>query len=326
MTTKLPTIPGFTEEDLSALAPEEVAALEAEHIAGSPEREANLRELAAGADDDTGGEGGDGKPAAADDTKPAEGAATGAEDPGDEPTETVFKSEAPSDAQAQIEAATAAKNAAKEEDKAALKKLHDGEIDFEEYDAIRAKADAAIETANETIADLKTALKIAQRDEAAAQQEIANAWGKEVGSLMAAAKTEGIDYKGNEALNKELNGLVRAFGQEATEKGMSDVGLKASKWALAQAHALMKIRHPELVKAAPAPAAGDKPAGAPAAAAPVNAAQRHNLTTLGHMPNADRALGDNDAIAKFGTLEGDDLERAMAGMSPAEVEKLMAGV
>lgn len=314
--SKLPTIPGFTEEDLEALAPEEIAALEAEHIAGSPESEANLRELAEGAE---AGEEGEEKPAES--APAAEQPAEGSADAGEDAPTTTFRAEAPADAEAKLAEATAAKQTAKTEEAAALKQLHDGEIDFDAYNEIKAKSDAAIEAANETISDLKTAIKIAERDAAAAQQEVANAWSKEVATLMANSKAEGFDYKGNEKLSKELNGLVRAFGQEATEQGMSDDGLKASKWALAQAHAMMKLRHPELVKAAPANT-GTKPP-APASNTPQ---PRHALTALNNMPNADRTLGDNDEVSKFSQLEGEDLERAMARMSPAEVEKLMASV
>ena len=132
---------------------------------------------------------------------------------------------------------------------------------------------------------------------------------------MKSSKAEGLDYATDAKLNKELNGLVRAFGMEATENGMSDVGLAASKWALAQAHAVMKVRHASLLIA-------QTPSQARAAGQP-----RHNLTTLGSLPSADRNLSeDGDAVSRLGRLEGEDLERAMASMSAAEIDKLMLTV
>lgn len=319
--SKTPNIPGYTAEDLEALTPDEIEALENEHLAGNPADAAELAELAG-----EGAEGGDaaGTEGKAEGEQGAAGAAEGtteaAEEPGDAPA---YVANAPQDAEAQIKAQRDAIQAAKTAEKDALKKLHDGEIDFEEYDQIRNTSDAAVDAANEKLLELNLALNRAQVAEEMTQQQLARAWKGEVSELMKAAATEGLDYKGNAELNKELNGLVRAFGMEATERGMTDEGLKASKWALQQAHATMKLRHPELVKAAPAPAAGTKPneaAGKPADG------KRHNLATLASMPNADRPLGDTDDIAKFGQLEGEELEKAIAGMSPAQVEKLMASV
>lgn len=296
---KLPTIPGYTQEDLASLTPEELSALESD----SGDNEEELTAIASTADGevDTG---------VAD---PAAEVVESVETPDDAPAAPAYTAAAPEDATTQLDAMKAAKATAKSEDKAALKKLMDGEIDFAEYEAIKDKSDSDIDAANESIASLKAVISKAEISAEMTAQETARAWTTEVSGLMTAAKTEGFDYKGNEALNKELNGLVRAFGQEATEQGMTDDGLKASKWALKQAHDVMKMRHADLVKtvAKPVPAAG---------------APRHTLTTLNNMPNADRTLGDNDAISKFASLEGDDLERAMASMSKAEVEKLMASV
>lgn len=319
--SKTPNIPGYTAEELADLTPDEIAALENEHLAGNPGDAADLAELA--------GEGAEGGDAAGTEGKAegehgaagaAEGATETAEEPGDAPA---YVANAPQDAEAQIKAQRDAIQTAKTAEKEALKKLHDGEIDFEEYDKIRNTSDTAIEAANEKLLELNLAINRAQVAEEMTQQQLSRAWKGEVAELMKAAATEGLDYKGNAELNKELNGLVRAFGMEATERGMTDEGLKASKWALQQAHATMKLRHPELVKAAPAPAAGAKPGEA--AGKPADG-KRHNLATLASMPNADRPLGDTDDIAKFGQLEGEELEKAIAGMSPAQVEKLMASV
>lgn len=325
--SKIPNIPGFSAEDLEALAPEELAALEAEHLAGDSDSADALAELAG-----EGGDGADGGDAAGTEGKAegeqgAAGAAEGTTEAAEEPSDTpAYVANAPEDAEAQIKAQRDAIQAAKTAEKDALKKLHDGEIDFEEYDQIRNTSDTAIEAANEKLLELNLALNRAQVAEEMTQQQLARAWKGEVSELMKTAATEGLDYKGNAELNKELNGLVRAFGMEATERGMTDEGLKASKWALQQAHATMKLRHPELVKAAPSASSAAPGAKTGEATGKPADGKRHNLATLAQMPNADRPLGDTDDIAKFGQLEGEELEKAIAGMSPAQVEKLMASV
>lgn len=331
---KLPTIPGYSDRDLESLTPEELSALESDSgddregiealakddaAGGAGATEGDDKPAGAGAADD--GKGAkvdaDGKPLAVADGKPAGEAAAVVVD---EPTQVrkAFTADVPADAVAQMDSAKTAKAAAKTADKEALRKLHDGEIDFEEYETIKTKSEADIETANDTISDLKAAISKAEISAAMTQQELAGAYEREVAGLLKQGKAEGLDYKGDAALNKELNGLVRAFGAEATENGLTDDNLEASKWALAQAHSVMRVRHAaKLTKPAAAGAAGAASENQPAAA-------RHGLTTLAHMPNADRALGDTDAVAKFGQLEGDDLERAMATMSKAEIDKLMA--
>lgn len=296
-----PSIPGYTADELESLTPEELSALESD----SGDNEAELTEIAAEGTED----------AATGTTDVVEAVAEEPPEPASEATGYV--AQAPADAATQLEALKQQKAAAKAEDRAAFKQLNDGEIDFDAYEAIKNKADEATEAANDKMADIQKAISKAEISAEMAQQETVRTWKSELGNVMTAAKAEGLDYK-DAALGKEFDGLLRAFGQEASSQGMSDEGLKASKWALQQAHEVMKVRHADKLVAKPA-------AGKPAATT-ATAAARHSLTTLSSMPNADRALGDNDAISKFSALEGDDLERALAGMSKAEVDKLMASV
>lgn len=315
MSIKLPTIPGYTEADLASLTPEELSALESDQ--GD-----NLDDIKALA------EGGEGGEKGADDGKGDEGKpnATGAEaetaPEGGEPAAAVktgYVAEAPADAAEQLTTLKAAKQAAKDQDKEALKKLHDGEIDFEDYQKVKDAADTAIDEASEKISALQSVVSKAEISAEMTQQEVARAWQTEVGAMMKTGKSEGLDYAKDEALGKELDGLVKAFSVEAGARGMTDEGLAASKWALQQAHATMKMRHADkVVKPAEEPGKGKE--------GEANSGQRHSLTSLARMPNADRAQGDNDAISKFGDLQGEDLELAMARMTPAEVEKLMASV
>ena len=306
----LPTIPGYTAEDLAALAPEELSALQSDSGDGEDELREIVGEGAGDGEGDGAAAGENGAPAAGD--KPAGEQAAAEETP---PEPKVYVAEAPADAEAQLTAAKEAKAAAKEADKEALRQLHDGEIDFDQYQKVKESSDNAIEAANETISTVQTALNNAKIAQDMSEQKRATTWSNEIAGMMKSAKGEGLDYTANAELAKELNGLVKAFGLESQERGMDDTNLEASKWALQQAHATMKARHPELVKTVSGKADTNKP--------DANGA-RHNLQTLSVMPNADRALGDNDAVQKLGSLEGEDIERALAGMSPGEVEKLMA--
>lgn len=69
-------------------------------------------------------------------------------------------------------------------------------------------------------------------------------WDSAVANAIAVAKaTDNLDYRGNADLSKELDALVRTFAQEATNSGMTDEGLVASKWALEQALSVMRTRH-----------------------------------------------------------------------------------
>lgn len=294
-----PNIPGYTADELEGLTPDELEALSDD----TGDEAQNELEALAGNDDDTG--------------KPADtgtGTGTDTTDTTDEqPDAPTYKAEAPADAAAQLATQQAARTQAKADDRTALKQLHEGVIDFDEYEAIKDKADAAREAADDAINSLKAVISKAEISAEMTQQEALRAWNTEVSGAMKASKAEGFDYAANPALHKELNGLVRAFAMEATENGMSDEGLKASKWALSQAQATMRTRHPELYKA---PAAGQqqRQAGQP----------RHNLTTLGGLPSADRGLAENDTMRRIGQLEGDAHERAIGNMSEKEIDRLLA--
>ena len=185
----------------------------------------------------------------------------------------------------------------------------DGEITAAEYSTIE-------NDVFEKIRAIDSAEVKAQVANEMTQQQMVREWEKEVNTLVASAKKEGLDYAGNQELNAEFDTLIRVFSNEAAQKGMSDEGLKASKWALAQAHSVMKARHgivaPTQKTQDPAPAAEKAP--------------RHNLQTLSGLPNADRAQVDNDTISRLGGLAGEELEMAMATMSEKDVNRLMASV
>lgn len=295
----------YTKEELATLTPEELSALELEN--GD---EDILNELA-GDDDPANVESASSEEAAkVDASASAEPAEANEETPSDDAGEQsqgdaikpIYQADSVADSSTERTTLLTQKNEA-------FAKLIDGEITAAEYSTIE----------NDVLSKIRaidTAEVKAQVANEMTQQQMIREWEKEVNSLVVSAKKEGLDYAGNQELNAEFDTLIRVFSNEAAQKGISDDGLKASKWALAQAHSVMKTRHgivaPTQKTQDPAPVAEKAP--------------RHNLQTLSGLPNADRAQVDNDTISRLGGLVGEDLEMAMATMSEKEINKLMASV
>ena len=279
---------GYTEEDLKGLSAAERAILEGDDDDG--ESIDDLNDLAGDGDTD------------ADDDAEAGDAAGADEEDADEPAAVQYAPQTPVDA-----AQTRTDLEARKDD--AFMKLMDGEIDAAEYQKVE----------KEVQGDLEKLLQASITDNVTAtlaQAQAAQAWGGEVKALMKAAAAEGLDYKGDAALKKELDGLVRVFGAEAMANSMDDVGLKASKWALEQAHAVMKVRHGKAATTAPEPAAKSKGREAPdLSKIPPN---------LGKIPVAADATGGSDEFAHLGALNGAALERALAKMTPEQQDRYLA--
>ena len=300
----------YTKEELATLTPEELSALELEN--GD---EDILNELA-GNDDQTNDESASGDEAAKasadasaskESAKAADDASTDNVDNSEDQSQgdaikPIYQAESVADSSSERTVLLTQKNEA-------FAKLLDGEITAAEYSTIE-------NDVFEKIRAIDSAEVKAQVANEMTQQQMVREWEKEVNTLVASAKKEGLDYAGNQELNAEFDTLIRVFSNEAAQKGMSDEGLKASKWALAQAHSVMKARHgivaPTQKTQDPAPAAEKAP--------------RHNLQTLSGLPNADRAQVDNDTISRLGGLAGEELEMAMATMSEKDVNRLMASV
>ena len=306
----------YTKEELATLTPEELSALELENgdedilneLAGNDDQASD--DASANSDQDNADDAntdanasaaGDADTAKTDDEAKSDQEKTDDQSQGDA-IKPIYQAESAADFDSQRTTLLTQKNEA-------FAKLIDGEITAAEYSTIENEVLSKIRAIDS--AEVK-----AQVSAEMTQQQMLREWEKEVNSLVVSAKKEGLDYDGNEKLKDELNTLVRVFGAEAEQKGMSDEGLKASKWALAQAHSVMKTRHGIL---APAPKAQQQ---VPA----TEKAPRHNLQTLSGLPNADRAQIDNDTISRLGGLVGEELEMAMATMSEKDVNKLMASV
>lgn len=291
----LPIIPGYTEQEIANLTDDEITALQEP----DGDQDDDRNETA---------------------TPPSTEVATSeaADEAPQAPAERTYAADAPADADATLQSLKEAKAAAKKEDRDALKQLHEGEIDFAEYESIKNKSDEAIEAANDQVTALNRSLAKAEISAEMTEQQTEKAWAVEVSAMIKQGKSEGLDYAGDTGMNKEFHNLVKVFGQEAIERGMSDTGLVASKWALAQAHQMMRMRHAELV-VAKSPSVRQ---------APVDTSKpRTALTTLARMPNADRVLSDGGSmVAKVGNMGPEEMERAIASMSKADVEALMDSV
>lgn len=295
---------GFNEEDLKGLSAAERAIMQAGEP-GDPDT-AELEALATTDDDDAGAGAGAG---GAD--KVAEGADGGDKtDPveEDDATDTgvTFTPQTPADADKTREALTARKDEA-------FQKLMDGEIEPAEYQKVE----------KEVSGELEKLLQASITDNVTStieQSNKAKAWAAEVDTLVKTAKSEGLDYKGDDKLLTEFNRLVRVFGAEATEAGMSDDGLKASKWALKQAHETMQRRHSK------APAAGD--GKDPAGDGKERGKPRGKPDLSGIPPSLGKApiAADANIADEFAHLEGltgAALEKAVARLTPEQADRYL---
>lgn len=220
-------IEGMTEQDLALLNPAERAIMEADD-----------------GDDDLD----PADPSDGDEVKPAPAVKTDtalkADTPADEVNDDalVFTAKTPADAAAQRTALETRKNES-------FAKLMAGEIDPEEYQKVESEVSASMEKLLQaTITDAVTnEISQAQRNKA---------WAAEVDSAIKSAVNDGINYRSDENLLKEFDQLIRSFSLRAEMAGMDDTGMKASKWALNEAHETMKLRHPDLVRIDPNAATG----------------------------------------------------------------------
>lgn len=191
----------------------------------------------------------------------------------------------------------------------AFQKLMDGEIEAGEYQKVE----------KEVSGELEKLLQASITDNVTftlTQAQINKTWQGEVNAIVKSAAAEGLDYKGGD-LGSEFDGLIKAFASEAGTRGMTDEGLKASKWALAQAHTMMKVRHPGLIKT---------PLAVPGAKPVTKARAGADLSTI--PPNLSAApIAAGAAVAdEFSHMEGLGgiaLERAYARLSAEQQDRYM---
>lgn len=293
---------GLTESELAAINGEEHDADALADLAGDDDDDDDD-----GTDADDGGDADNGDDGSDDTTDAAgKGAGDGAQpqnSPADDDDEDeglpVYRAAAPADADARLAAADS-----KEAD--AFSKLMDGEITAEEYQKEKNEAQAEREAVRE--AQLKAT--IAQE---MSEQASRAAWDRACEKFLSKTKAdEGIDYAGNALLGQAFDTAVRALAAKPENAS------KPSSFFLAEAHKQVKQ------------AFGHAPARAPAAAPAPAARQRPAVDrstippTLGGLPPAQEAVVGEDEFAHLRGLKGNDYERAIAGMTPAQLDRFMA--
>jgi hypothetical protein len=290
----------MTDEERSAIeekqTPEEIAAIAA--IANGAED---------GDDDEDDDEDGDADPtdAAKTDPDPAATNAPPKSDAAPAATEAdnaftpTYQAKLPEDFEAQV-------TAIKDQSEALAAKFKGGEMDFDQY-RLEAEALAKSERALDAIA-LKASLSQEMSAQTAEQQ-----WNHTVSKFMSsAAKAEvgAIDYRTDTAKNKDLDLFVKSLAQDAANAD------KPAEWFLTEAHKRVLALH------------GIGLVQAPANTDP-KATRKPNLSsvpkTLAQVPGGD-GPGDVDGneFSDIDRLKGDDLEAAIARMTPAVRERYMA--
>lgn len=275
---------GYTEQDLSMLAPSEVQALLAAPADDGKEPGTADHDAALAAQD------------AAAATPPADAALVDDAQPADAapaPIAPQYTVEVPADAKEKIAALKA-------EDAAAFKRLMDGEIDAEEYQAIKERVEGSVD-------ELKTATLQAeifrkaneQNAEAAARSQ----WQAAETAAMATFKAEGLDYKSRPSLLAAYNHNLKALGADPKNER------RDASWFLTEAHRLTKedLGFTSVRKNTP------------------NSVDASELPpTLRSVPVAATGAVNGDEFAHMRNLDGLELERAHARLTPEQRDRWMA--
>lgn len=320
----------FSEEDLAGLSEAEREALrdlaEDDQDLQAPAGESGEAGAAsAAADHDDDDESAAAEAAAA--NKPAEGAATGADDTAagvapaaseagaadddaDAPAPAAMQPVSPADADEQRKTLRAEKATA-------LQQLLDGEIDQEAYQEVESRVQDKLD-------DLARAAAVDMARTQMQQDAMFTEYHQHLGAAQKELKAAGIDLDGE--AGAQFDRAIRLFAQDAIDRGLTDTAgnMAASRDALAEAQALMLRRFGKASAPAAAPAAA-APGAAPAAPATRKPAAVDRSTlppTLAGVPAAaDASVGSE--FAHLDGLEGTALEKALARMTADQQERYL---
>lgn len=181
-----------------------------------------------------------------------------------------------------------------------------GEIEFDEYEEQRSQ----LLTEREALTIARTKAEISQEMTA---QTAEQQWKTTVNRFLDAAAKDGLDYRGDAAKMGDLDLFVKTLAQRA------EYADKPPEWFLQEAdrrvRALYGMSTPQARRSDPVADATARrrvdPADAP--------------RSLAQVPGSD---GPGDVAGEFAdvdALEGDDLEMALARMTPAQREKYALG-
>lgn len=206
-----------------------------------------------------------------------------------------YQAELPADYQGRVDAMKA--------DKAALQqKFRDGDIEFDDYNA---ELDKLNEQADELKAIKLKATISSEMNQQSAQQE----WDRTINSFTGDVAKE-VDYLKDPVKQQDLDAFVKALAANPAN------GEKSMRWFLDEAHKRVLALH-DIKPAATPKNDGAKPDPKKDRKAPVDAAPK----TLAQVPGSD---GPGDVAGEFAdldSLEGMELEQAIARMTPAQRER-----
>ncbi len=289
---------GYTESDLAMLAKSEVDSLLAVpaddsgsgNVASDPHGDAQADQDAANAQGHT--------------TSTTEQQAEQTEEvatlPHEAPFVPTYSAEVPEDAAEKIKALKA-------EERDSFKKLMDGEITSDEYQTVRERVESETD-------DLKTkalTASIFQQANAQAAEQTARAeWNKAETQAFTSFKTEGFDYKAKPALLAAYNTNLKALGADPKNEN------RDAAWFLSEAHRLTRedLGFVNLANTAKKPVS----------TAPNRVDPREIPPTLRNVPVAATGAVNADEFAHMRNLDGLELERAHARLTPEARDRWMA--
>lgn len=283
---------GYTADDLALLAPSEVEALLGSQRADTT-TEDDPHEAAAQrqAQQQTAADGND----AADAGKAAAQATADADADQAKPQREVIRYDVsvPADAEDKIKELRG-------EDKAAFQRLMDGEIDAEEYQAVKDRVDGEVDKLRSKVL---TAQVLEQANAQHEQQAAENEWKTAEHAAFADFKGDGLDYKAKPALLAAYNVHLKALGSDPKNEQ------RDADWFLREAHkqvcADLGITPKQKQRANP-------PAGVDFAELP---------PTLRSAPAAASSAINADEFTHLSNLDGLALERAVAALTDAQRER-----
>lgn len=287
---------------LATLTPEERAAIEDSEF--STEEKAALQRIAGNDDDDEGDENAApvegaaaAKPAATPAPAPAAEAGEGSPAPTPAPVADMvprYDARLPADYDAQIQSL-------RDKDAELRQRFKDGDIDIEERDA----GLAALTQEREKLIVARTKAEISQEMQ---QQTAEQQWMATVNRFIATtADNGGIDYRTDEAKAADLDSFVKTLANNPAN------AQRSMEWFLTEAHRRVQALH-----GTPEPARKRSADDAIKARKPsVDAMPK----TLAQVPGGE---GPGDVAGEFADLDslsGDEMEAAIARMTPAQRER-----
>lgn len=244
----------------------------------------------------------EGKPAA--DAPATATTQTPADEPGEpEQAAQMYRAELPADFDTRVAAITTRTAEIQQ-------KFNDGEIDLAERDAELGKVNADRDELNRVRARVESLQEInAQNAQATWQRQIATFMSN------AAKDAGGIDYRTDAAKAKDLDKYVKILAAD------EDNEARDGAWFLAEAHKLVKNKYGIADVPKPAKTDAQRIADAKTARKPALDSAPKNLAGV---PGGDGPGDVEGEFADVEALEGQELEDAIARMTPAQRVKFLA--